>query len=219
MKSRAGAVFIILIGGFLVTGLSGAQTPPVQIDIRSMRIGVEPDGFTFARTGSGAPAEWRVVSDLTAAQEKVIAQTSPDTTDYRFPLAIYDAVSARNLDVTVRFKPVSGKVDQAGGVVVRLTSADNYYVVRANALEDNVRLYRVVNGRREQIGGVNTKVSGNQWHVLGLRAENDRLTVSFDGKEAFSTQDNTFNTAGKVALWTKADSVTYFDALTIQPLP
>jgi glycosyl hydrolase family 59 (putative galactocerebrosidase) len=102
---------------------------------------------------------------------------------------------------------------------VRLTTPDDYYVARANALEDNVRFYRVVQGRREQIAGIDTKVAGKEWHTLSLRAEGARFTVSFDGKELFSAEDPTFAAAGKVALWTKADSVTHFDTLTIRPLP
>jgi hypothetical protein len=206
----------LLAGSLLMTTNSSAERAPIQVDIAAMQPGLKPIGFSFGLTGQGDIGEWRVVSDLTATHEKAIAQTSSETTDYRFPLAIFDAVSARDLDVMVRFKSVGGKVDQAGGLVVRLTSADNYYVVRANALEDNIRFYRVVDGRRQQIGGVNKKVSGNQWHTLGLRAEGDHFTISFDGIEAFSAQDNTFNTAGRVALWTKADSVTHFDALTIR---
>ena len=128
-----------------------AQKPLVQVDIGAMQAGEEPSDFTFWRTGSGAPAEWRIASDPTAAHQAAIAQTSTDTTDYRFPLAVYRPVSAKNVDVLVRFKAVAGKIDQAGGIAVRLTTSDDYYVVRANALEDNVRFYRVVKGRREQI--------------------------------------------------------------------
>jgi hypothetical protein len=118
----------------------------------------------------------------------------------------------------VRFKPVGGKVDQAGGIVVRLTTPDDYYVVRANALEDNVGFYRVVKGKREQITGADAKVVFNEWHTLGLRAEGVRFTISFEGKQLFTAQDNTFVGSGKVALWTKADSVTHFDMITITPL-
>src|SRR6202035_5280060 len=118
----------------------------------------------------------------TATAKQAIAQVSKDPTDYRFPLAVYQPISARNVDVVVRFKPVGGTVDQAGGIAVRLTTPDDYYVVRANALEDNVRFYRVVSGRRQQIQGANLKVAANQWHMLGLRAEGDRFSVSFDGK-------------------------------------
>ena len=197
---------------------SVAQKPLVQVDIAAMQAGEEPSDFAFWRTGNGAPAEWRVVSDPTAAHQAAIAQTSTDTTDYRFPLAVYKPVSAGDVDVSVRFKPVAGKIDQAGGIVVRLATPDDYYVVRANALEHNVRFYRVVKGRREQIKGVDTNVAGGQWHTLGLRAEGDHFTVSFDGKELFSANDKTLAAEGKVALWAKADSVTYFDTLTIRPL-
>ena len=118
----------------------------------------------------------------------------------------------------VRFKPVGGKVDRAGGIIVRLTTPDHYYVIRANALEDNVRCYRVVKRRREQIKGANTRVASNQWHTLELQAEDDRFTVSFYDNPLFTAQDNTFTGPGRVGLWTKADSVTYFDTIAITPL-
>jgi len=187
--------------------------------IESMTIGSKPAGFTFSRTGQGGDGEWTVTADTTAAGGRAIEQTSTERTDYRFPLAIHGSFSAANLNVEIRFKAVAGKVDQAGGVAVRLMDPDNYYVVRANALEDNVRFYRVVRGRREQLEGANLKVTSNEWHVLALRAEGDRFTVTYDGKKLFSATDNTFGEAGGVALWTKADSVTRFDRLAITPLP
>ena len=196
-----------------------AEQGTIRVDIPAMKPGLEPADFTIWRTGNGDAAEWRVVTDVTAAGSTAIAQVSTDTTGYRFPLAVYKPVSAKNVEVVTRFKPIAGKVDQAGGVAVRLTTYDDYYVVRANALEDNVRFYRVVKGRREQIKGIDTEVASNQWHTLGLRAEGDHFTVSFDGKELFSADDKTFAAEGKIALWTKADSVTYFDTLTIHPLP
>ena len=184
-----------------------------------MQLGLEPEDFTFWRTGQGDPAEWRVVADPTATGGKAIAQTSKDKTDYRFPLAVYRSISAKNVEVTLRFRPVGRSVDQAGGIVMRLSTPDDYYVVRANALEDNVRFYRVVNGRREQIKGIDTKVESGQWHTLGLRAEGAKFSVSFDGKPAFTADDKTFAASGKVALWTKADSITHFDEIKITPLP
>ncbi len=118
---------------------------------------------------------------------------SKDRTDYRFPLAIYKPFSGKDLEVSVRFKPVAGTVDQAGGIAVRLSTPDDYYVVRANALEDNVRFYRVVKGKREQLASANAKVAANQWHTLALKAEGDHFTVSFDGKALLSAQDRTFS--------------------------
>jgi hypothetical protein len=196
-----------------------AETGAVMAGIETMTIGAKPPGFTFARTGQGGEGEWTVTADPTAAGGRAIEQVSAERTDYRFPLAIHDSLSAANLNVEIRFKAVAGKVDQAGGIAVRLMDADNYYVVRANALEDNVRFYRVVRGQREQLGGANLKVTPNEWHSLALRAEGGQFTISYDGKQLYAVSDKTFAEAGGVALWTKADSVTRFDRLTITRLP
>ena len=190
-----------------------------MIAIDKMTIGAAPADFDFARTGQGGPGRWTVVADPSAAGGRAIEQSSTDATDYRFPLAIHKPLSAKNVEVTVRFKPVAGKVDQAGGIAVRLSGPNDYYVVRANALENNVRFYRVVKGRREQIEGANVKVSGNAWHTLGLKAEDERFTVTFDGKELYTASDRTFTVAGRIALWTKADSVTRFDRIEVKTLP
>jgi hypothetical protein len=218
MRRSLAIVVVVAVGGALVPAISEAQKVQTQIDIEAMPPEAPPPGFTFWRTGSGGAGEWRVVVDPSAAAKKAIAQVSKDTTDYRFPLAVYQPISAKNVDVVVRFKPVAGSVDQAGGIAIRLTTPDDYYVVRANALEDNVNFYRVVNGRRQEIKGFNTKVATGQWHTLGLRAEGERFTVSLDGKQLFTAEDKTFGNDGKVALWTKADSVTYFEAISITPL-
>ena len=189
-----------------------------MIDLSGVSPGQVPPGFKTARTGQGAAAVWAVQEDASVEGGRVLAQTSTDQTDYRFPLAIYDKVSAANVDVSVRFKAVAGSVDRAGGIAVRLTDADNYYVVRANALEDNVNFYRVVQGARREITRSSTKVASGVWHVLGLRAEGDNFAITFNGKTLFTARDATFAKAGKVALWTKADSVTHFHALKIGTL-
>ncbi len=196
-----------------------AQTMGGSIDLSRYAVGpLPPDLLTSWRTGKGAIGDWRVVEDATASQGKAIAQLSADPTDYRFPLAVYEPLQAQDVEASVRFKAVSGKGDQAGGLAVRLTDADNYYVVRANALEGNVNLYRVVKGQRQQMAGASAKVSSGVWHTLTLRAEGDRLSVSFDGKPLLTHSDRTFAGLGKVALWTKADSVTRFDRLEIRSL-
>jgi hypothetical protein len=199
--------------------LGRAQQGVSMISIETMTVGTPPAGFDFARTGQGGLGQWVVVSDPAAAGGKAIEQASTERTDYRFPLAIYTPLSFKNGDVTLRFKAVAGKVDQAGGIALRLIDSGNYYVVRANALEDNVRFYRMVKGSREQLEGANVKVSANVWHTLGLKAEGERFTVTFDGKQLFTANDRTFAAAGRIALWTKADSVTRFDRIEINPLP
>jgi hypothetical protein len=195
----------------------GQGSGPMVLDLSRLVENLEPD-FTLWRTGEGEAGQWPIVTDPTAANGRAIAQVSKDLTDYRFPLAIYKPYSGKDVEVSVRFKPVAGTVDQAGGIAVRLSTPDDYYVARANALEDNVGFYRVVKGKREQLASANAKVTANDWHTLALKAEGDRFTVSFDGKAMLAAQDGTFPDAGKVALWTKADSVTYFDTISIMTL-
>jgi hypothetical protein len=180
--------------------------------------GSTPKDFQSALTGSGNPGQWEVVADASAEGGRALAQLNADRTDYRFPLAIYMPTVPSEVEATVRFKPISGSVDKAGGVAVRLVDRNNYYVARANALENNVRFYRVVAGRRQQLATANAKVAVGEWHILTIRAEGERFTVSFNGKVLHITKDKTFSSPGKVALWTKADSVTHFDKLTITPL-
>jgi hypothetical protein len=187
----------------------------MTIDFSGGPVGELPGGFTTARTSQGAASVWALVEDVSVEGGHVRAQTSTDPTDYRFPLAIHEKLSAADVDVSVRFKAVSGRIDRAGGIAVRLKDADNYYVARANALEDNVNFYRVVQGSRRQIAGVSIKVAAGVWHVLGLRAEAGTFAISLNGKTLFTAKDSSFANSGKVALWTKADSVTHFASLKI----
>jgi hypothetical protein len=190
-----------------------------EVDFATAENGPAPAAFdTRMRTGGSRPGRWEVVSDNTAKGSKALAQLDADPTDYRFPLAIYLPAMIDDLEATTRFKPMSGKVDQAGGLAVRLADSNNYYLTRANALEDNVSFYRVVKGRRQELASASVKVSAGEWHTLTLRAEGNRFTVSFDGKQLLSHADSTFTGPGKVALWTKADSVTRFEFLVINPL-
>jgi len=175
-----------------------------------------PVKFHEAKTGAGKAEKWNVVSDPTApSKPNVVAQISVDQTDYRFPLLISDEGSFRDLDLSIRFKAVSGDIDRAGGLVFRLKDPNNYYVVRANALENNYRLYHVVNGRRSQFAGSNFKVTSEEWHQLRVEAIGNKITCYYDGSKKIEAADETFKDAGKVGLWTKADSVTRFDDLKV----
>jgi hypothetical protein len=178
--------------------------------------GQVPAKFHTAKTGEGAPEKWSVTAEPTApSKPNVVAQTSTDQTDYRFPLLIADEGSFQDLDISVKFKAVSGRVDRAAGVVFRLRDPNNYYIVRANALENNYRLYHVVNGRRSQFAGANLKVSSGDWHELRVEVVGNKITCYYDGDKKIEATDGTFKDAGKVGLWTKADSVTYFDNLQV----
>ncbi len=175
-----------------------------------------PAKFHSAKTGGGSAEKWSVQADSSApSQPNVVAQTSTDQTDYRFPLLISDEGSFQDFDLSVKFKAVSGSVDRAAGLVFRLRDPNNYYIVRANALENNYRLYHVVNGRRSQFAGSSFKVTSGEWHELRVEALGNKITCYYDGDKKIDATDSTFNDAGKVGLWTKADSVTYFDDLKV----
>src|SRR5258708_5051139 len=175
-----------------------------------------PTKFHSAKTGGGAQEKWTVIADPTApSKPNVVAQSSSDKTDYRFPLLIADDGSFKDLDLSVKFKAVSGTVDRAGGLVFRLKDANNYYIVRANALEDNYRLYHVINGRRVQFAGANFKVTSGEWHELRVEIVGNKITCYYDGRKKIEATDDAFKEAGKVGLWTKADSITYFDDLRV----
>src|SRR6266699_706108 len=179
-------------------------------------VGVMPAQFHSARTGRGAESKWVVMAEPTApSKPNVVAQTSTDTTDYRFPLLIADEGSFKDLELSVRFKPVSCEVDRAGGLVFRLKDANNYYIVRANALEDNYRLYHVVAGNRRQFAGANFKVTSGEWHELKVECVGNKIICYYDGQKKIEATDDTFKDAGKMGLWTKADSLTYFDDLHV----
>jgi hypothetical protein len=196
-----------------------AQGPDrmTRIEFEAAATGSLPAGITPMLTGSGGPVAWMVVEDPTApAGPKVLAQTSKDKADYRFPLAVFDQPVLQDVDVAVRFKPVAGEVDRAAGIAIRLTDRNNYYVVRANALEDNVRLYKVTNGDRRQFAGVSAKVPSGKWQELRLKVQGSRFEVFFEGKSLYTADDTAIVGGGRVALWTKSDSVTHFDDLRIQ---
>jgi hypothetical protein len=177
------------------------------INFDSAGTGKVPAGWLATRTGKG-DHKWTVEEDDTAPSKPNVLKQSGEAA---YPVALKTDMSLKDGFVEVKFKPVSGKEDQAGGVIWRAKNADNYYIARANALEGNVRIYHFVNGKRTQFKGANIAVAENQWHTLRVNFTGNRFTVAFNGKELFTAEDDTIKDAGKVGLWTKADSVTLFD--------
>jgi hypothetical protein len=198
---------------FVTIGMSVGSAETWNFDANV--VGGPPQQFSFDLTGNGRPGRWVVqaAGDAPSAGN-VLAQLDTDDTDYRFPVAVADDVKFGDVVATVRCKPVSGKVDQACGLMFRYQDENNYYLTRANALEDNVNLYHVKDGKRRTIIGWRGKVASGTWHELGIEARGDHIVVSFDGSKVIDTHDQTFTQSGKVGVWTKADSVTYFDDLT-----
>jgi 3-keto-disaccharide hydrolase len=191
---------------------TGGQGKTVTFDADDP--GKPPRGFSLALTGRGRPGVWLVRKD-DATHGNVLVQTDGDTTDYRFPLAIYDDFSGTDVRLSVQFKALAGKGDQGAGLVWRYRDQNNYYVTRCNALEDNCTIYHVIAGRRQAFQNKGVKVASNVWHTLALEANGDHFVVTFDGTKVLDAKDQTFKDPGKVGLWTKADSIVAFDGFTI----
>jgi len=193
----------MLIMTSLLTSAGLANT----INFDDAKTGEAPAGWTATKTGSGS-AKWTVEKDDTAPSKPNVLKQSGEAT---YPVCLKDDTSLKDGFVEVKFKPVAGKEDQAGGVIWRAKDADNYYIARANALEDNVTIYHTIKGRRVSFKNTNTKVASGVWHTLRVDFAGNKFTVTFDGQKVIETSDDSFADAGKVGVWTKADSVTLFD--------
>jgi hypothetical protein len=188
------------------------------VSFENAKIGATPEGWTSTLTGSGDP-KWTVESDRTSPSKLTVLRQSGRAT---YPLILKNDTNIKDGFVEVKFKAIAGSEDRAAGIVWRAKDANNYYVVRANALEDNVVLYKTVKGTRSSLDivgrkggyGVNAAVPSGTWHTLRIDFKGSRFGVSFNGKQLFEVEDSTFTEAGKVGLWTKADSVTLFDEVT-----
>ena len=205
------------LAGWGLASMTGAET--IRFD--SAPPGSLPAGWTVAMTHAGEAPKWEIRHDSSApSKPNVLAQLSADRTDARFPMVILNNVNCRDGEISVKFKTVAGKTDQAAGLVWRYRDPDNYYLVRANALENNIVMYRVEGGNRVSIAprgkpretyGVHHRIPARTWSVLKISFKKSRFEVYFDHRKVFESEDSTFTQAGKVGLWTKADSITYFD--------
>jgi len=192
-------------------------------NFENYEVGKLPADWSEYYTGRGDHTEWKIVDDN---GNKVLAQLSQGNRNYHFNDIVFDNFKAKNVELTVKMKGVKGRMDQGGGFIWRFIDKDNYYVVRANPLEDNVVLYKVKNGKRTDLPvlgkgrtyGVDVDRLGNDWNTLKLVVKDDLFSVYLNGKQIFQVKDITFTEAGKVGLWTKADAVSYFDNFEVKTL-
>jgi hypothetical protein len=207
--------FNFLSAIILASVCAASDTQTIKLASPEAAAGAPPDSCRQALTGEGGPVAWQV---LLVHNRAALAEMSRVNVDYRFPLCVVDAVNASDVEIGVSFTPIAGKIDQAAGLAFRLKDANNYYVARANALENNVNLYHVVKGVRRQIAGANASVPTGKTQQLGVRIEGDAIRVSLDGRELITVNDRTIQGSGAVGLWSKADSVTAFFELTVSVL-
>jgi hypothetical protein len=220
-----------LFGFWLALALpvAGAE---IKIDFGDLAAGQAPTNFHAVLAGSGRPGEWKILTDemppLLAplspqapvlSRRTVVAQTSADPTDERFPMLIYDGETFKDFKLTTRFKIVSGITEQMAGVAFRFQNESNCYVIRASALGHNVRFYKVVNGVRSDPIGPEANISSGVWYTLTVQCQGNQITCWLDGKLAMPPlQDNSFTT-GKVGFRTKSDAVSYFGDTTVNYTP
>ncbi len=197
-----------LLGGCSLVGTSAA--PEVTTwGFDDAPVGSAPAGIT------AAVGDWQVLEDDASAPSsrgRVLAQLAANKRKI-YNVALVDDTSYADVDITVKFLAVAGRIDQGGGVVWRAKDADNYYIARYNPLEDNYRVYTVVDGRRDEIDSVDIDRSDG-WHELRVTMVGDTIRCFYDGEKHLELEDTTFRDAGKIGLWTKADAQTWFDDLT-----
>ncbi len=192
-------------------------------DFENCTVGKLPENWSEYATGRGEATRWQVVDDH---GNKVLAQLSADNPNYHFNVVVFKGFDLKNVEMSVKLKGLAGKMDQGGGFIWRFKDRNNYYVVRANPLEDNVVLYKVKDGKRTDLPimgkgrtyGVKVKKLGNDWNTLKIKVVDDLFTVYLNGEELFKVQDQTFTGPGKIGLWTKADAQSYFDDFQVRGL-
>jgi hypothetical protein len=197
--------------------LEARQT--VKFDFENLETAKLPEGWSQYFTGSGG-TDWQVLEE---DGNNVLGQLYSDNPNNHFNIIVNDSIMAKNMILNVRLKGEAGRIDQGGGFIWRFRDKNNYYVVRANPLEDNVVLYKVEDGKRTDLPlidkgktyGVDVDKLGDSWNKLKLVVKDSLFTVYLNEEELFKVEDHTFSTAGKVGLWTKADAVTYFDDLEV----
>jgi len=202
------AVYVLLFTGGLLFNTARAEA----IHFDDVKPGALPPGWLEGVTGGGNP-KWEVMRELSAPSPPNVLEQSGEG---KFPWCVKTNVSLLDGHMEVKFKPISGKEDESGGLIWRWQDGDNYYVARANALEDNVTIYFTTNGERHERGRALMKVTANEWHTLAVDFHGTHFTVFMDRKKCLEWEDDTIKKPGAVGLWTKADSVTMFDDFSFE---
>ena len=221
-------IFIWLGSVLLAVSVSGAE---LHFNFSEATEGALPTNFHAALFGSGQPGTWKIVTTeaptaftpLTGGgavnRSKVLAQTSEDMTDERYPMCLYDGEIFRDFTFSAKFKIASGITEQMAGIVFRFLNSSNFYVARVSAAGHNIRFYKVVNGIRSEPIGPMLKTSTGEWHQLAVHCEGNQIKIFLDDQPVIpALGDNTF-TEGKVGFWTKSDSVSYFTDGTVTYTP
>jgi len=212
---RTSFAFVVICGSVAC----GQESQSQMWDFEDAAVGKVPSGWTAAKTGDGEGSAWRVVEDKSAPSgARVLAQLAAGPSPL-FNLCLADRTNFQDLELSVAFKAVDGKVDQGGGVVWRCLDANNYYIARFNPLEDNFRVYKVVDGKRTQLATrENLKAPAGEWHTLAIKMRGHAMECFLNGTKHLEATDSTFTKGSRIGLWTKADAQTHFDSIEVKAL-
>ena len=200
-----------------------APAEELALDFSQYSLGASPTGFVSKVSGAGKPGDWKIVEDEVpaafeplspnapkTAKRFVLAQLAQETTDEHFPLLIYNGETFGDFTLETHFKCVSGSVERMAGIAFRVQDEKNYYVLRASAPGNSFRFYKVVNGERSPPIGPQVEIPSGVWHEMSVECKGNQIRCLLNGKELIPLlTDNSFS-AGKIAFWTKSDSVSYF---------
>jgi hypothetical protein len=203
---------------FGVVVAQAESTPPALVwNFDREQPGVLPSQFSIGTLFDGRPAgDWQVLATERAkSPPHVLAQLMAKGAEHAYKVVLRKDIVASDLNLEVSFLPIQGNADMGGGLIWRAADDRNYYLARANPLEQNVRVYRVVNGIRHLLQNFDQTITVKQWHTLRVTHQDCRVNIFYDDKQVFDLCDNTFHT-GTIGLWTKSDAVTYFDNLRLQ---
>ena len=207
MRSTAFALMLVAVAG--LAAAEPSQT--IQWGCEDASVGKLSEGWSSAKTGEGPGSVWKIIEDKTAPSGKhVLAQTSAEGPRPLFNLCVLDEGTYADVEITVSFKAVAGKIDRGGGPVWRYQDANNYYICRHNPLEDNFRIYKVIDGTRTQLASPDVDAAAGKLYTIKVTMRGEQIVCSINGEE-LTARDDTIKKAGKVGLWTKADAVTNFD--------
>ena len=210
-----GLIVPVVLAVAVSLGVTASGRGPTVWSFDADEVGKAPAGFEFAVTAKKQPGKWVIVKD---GDNHVLAQVDRDKTARRFAMALVKHSSYKDLKISVRAKPVAGEVEMVAGLVWRYKDADNYYVARWNT--DSVRVDRVVRGERHLMTPREIKITlaPQNWHTLTVEHRGEDIKVFVGGKRIFEGKDRTYTEAGRIGVWVKADSLTYFDDLTAEEL-
>ena len=213
-------ILLTAAAAFVATAvLMAADEKPLTIKFAKGDLDKVPTGWKAAQTGKGESV-WKVVADDTAPSKSgyALAQTT-DNPDALFNLCVVNDTNFKDVEASVSFKANKGKNDQGGGIVWRYQAANNYYIARMNPLEDNFRVYKVIDGKRNpEFQSAEVKVKAGEWHTIKIKQAGNHIECFLDGKKCLDVKDNSITKSGKVGLWTKADAQTSFDSFEVKNL-